>query len=543
MNRNLSQLAPQLLGLWRQLGINQRISLILAAGVVAAGLAVLALWSGQADYALLYGKLDEGEAAKVVAALEESNVPKKVTANGSILVPADKVHSVRMQLASRGIPRSDGVGFEIFDKPNFGISDFVQHANYTRAVQGELARTISKVDSIESASVMIVIPENRLFVDNQKKATASVFIRVRGNNILPPQNVNAIRFLVANSVAGLSVGNVSVVDNLGNVLSDNVEEDSVAGLTTTQLTARKNLEQYLSKNVQGMLDKVLGQGQSVVRVAADINFDSLTRVEEKFDPEGAVPRTTTLNDETTTTSTSNPPSAAPGVVANAAADTNSTASASAPVNTSNTKKKVTNNEFEINKTVSNIMQTAGGLKRLSAAVFISAAVTGTGTNRVVTPRTPEDLKKIQRVVQSALGIQEGSDASRQDEITVEEMPFNDQPLALFSEQVNQQQKQMMQMEYIKQGVFALVAVTALFLFWRAYKKTPNEVIPLGVPVGELGARKGAGQLVQNGHSTSSQSAKPGVVTVEVLNQLIRENPTNMTRALRSWMAEADKSKS
>jgi flagellar M-ring protein FliF len=365
-------------------------------------------------------------------------------------------------------------------------------------------------------------------------------LRVRGNTLLPQQTVSAIRFLVAGAVEGLAVGNVSVVDNLGNVLSDNTPEDSVAGLTTTQLAARKNLEQYLTKNAQGMLDTVLGPGQSVVRVAAEINYDSLTRIEEKFDPEGQVPRTSQVTDESTVTTTQNPTSAAAGVVANATTETNNTASAN--LTSSNTKKKTTNSDFEINKTVDNIIQSAGGIKRLSAAVFIAAQVTGAGTNRVVAPRTPEELQKIRRVVQSALGLQEGADALRKDEITVEEMPFNDQPFALLAEQMHREQQRLLWLEYAKQGAFGLLAAAALLLFWRAYKKTPNEAIPLGVPVGEL-AVPGRRSPDETGPTTASHTAKPGVVTVEVLNQLIRENPANMTRAIRSWMAEGEKTHS
>ena len=270
MNENLSQVGSQLQAIWKQLGFNQRISLVLAAGVVGLGLGAVVFWSSRADYSLLYGKLDEAEAAKVIAALADAKVPYQVSrSSGSISVPADKVHVMRMQLAAKGVPRGEGVGFEIFDKPNFGISDFIQRANYLRAVQGELARTIGQVDSIENARVMIVMPENRLLVDNQKRPTASVFVRVRGNSTLPSQTVNAIRFLVANAVEGLVANYVSVVDNQGNVLSDNSENDSVAGLTTTQLTARKNLEQYLAKKVEDILSKVLGPGQSVVRVPPD----------------------------------------------------------------------------------------------------------------------------------------------------------------------------------------------------------------------------------------------------------------------------------
>jgi flagellar M-ring protein FliF len=191
---------------------------------------------------------------------------------------------MRMQLAGRGIPQGDGVGFEIFDKPNFGISDFVQRANYVRAVQGELSRTISQINEVESARVMIVLPENRLLLDKDKFPTASVFVRVRGNSQLPPQSINSIRFLVANSVEGLKPNHVSVVDNLGNVLSENADDDSMAGVTSSQLAARRNLEQYLAKKAQDMLEKVLGPGQAIVRVSAEINYDTVTSTPGKIRP-------------------------------------------------------------------------------------------------------------------------------------------------------------------------------------------------------------------------------------------------------------------
>src|SRR6185503_13121622 len=192
-----------------------------------AALVAMGLWTGRPDYALLYGKLDDAEAARVAAVLDEASVPYKVgPGNGAVYVPRDKVHPMRMQLAARGIPHGDGVGFEIFDKPNFGISDFIQRANYIRALQGELARTIAELDEVEAARVMVVMPENRLLVDNNKKPTASVFIKTKGSAQIGPSAVSAIRFLVANAVEGLQPSHVTVVDNRGNVLSDNADSDS-----------------------------------------------------------------------------------------------------------------------------------------------------------------------------------------------------------------------------------------------------------------------------------------------------------------------------
>src|SRR3954468_17676292 len=244
MNQQFGQIFKQLQSIWGQLGLNQKITILGTTLALIVGLGSLIFWSSRPSYSLLYGRLDDAEAAKVAAFLDEAKIPY-TAGGGTIMVPTEKVYSTRMQLAAKGIPRGEGVGFEIFDRSNFGISDFVQRANYLRAVQGELARTISQVESVETARVMIVMPENRLLINEKNKPPGSVFVKLRGNGQLPTQTVTAIRFLVAHSVEGLQPNNVSVVDNLGNVLSETTEQDTVAGLSQTQFEVRKKLEQYL----------------------------------------------------------------------------------------------------------------------------------------------------------------------------------------------------------------------------------------------------------------------------------------------------------
>lgn len=535
MNASPEKFGQQLLNTWKELGLNQRVSIILAGLVLVFGLVGVGLWSSRPDFALLYGKLDEAESAKVISALNDAKVDHQIR-NGSIYVPADKVHITRWQLAAKGIGKSNaGVGYELFDKPAFGISDLVQRANLLRAVQGELARTIMQVDAVESASVLIVMPENRLLADRPKRPTASVFVRTRGTQ-LPPQTVNAIRFLVANAVEGLQPNYVAVVDNLGNVLSESSEDNSLAGLSTSQLAARKQLEDHFTKKAEGMLEKVLGPGQAVVRVSTEINFDSITRTEEKYDPEGQVLRTSTLNDENTDSLVTTPSGSgsAPGIATNVG-ETNSLTALNS-TNQTVTKKKVTTTNYEINKTTSSLTQGAGGLKRLSAAVFIAARFTGSGTNRVATPRTPEELQKLRKIVQSALGIVEG-DTTRNDEITLEEIAFNDQQAIELNQRLETDGRKQFWIELATKLTYPALGLAVLGVFWRSVKKTPLDAIPLGVPIGQLGTN-GHGNGHANGHNGDQNNADgltPGVVTVDVLNQLIRENPNNMAQAVRAWM--------
>jgi len=534
MNPNAVKIGRQLQDIWKQLGTSQRVSVVLATGVLAAAIIGVAWWSSRAEYGLLYGKLSDGEAAKVIAALDDAKVPYKIGSGGSsVLVPAEKVHLMRMQLAGKGIPRNgDGVGFEIFDKPNFGISDFVQRANYIRALQGELARTIAQIDEVESARVMVVLPENRLLIDKDKHPTASVFIRLRTNSQLAPQAINSIRFLVANSVEGLKPNFVSVVDNQGNVLSENVENDSLVGLTATQLDARRNLEQYLAKKTEGMLEKVLGAGQAIVRVAAEINFDTIQRTEEKYDPDGQVLRTQT-KDESSEDSTTAANNEAVGVSANTPGPSNATSQASAPVTNTRNKKTTGTTEYDISKSTSTILQAAGGLKRLSAAVTVAARLEGVGAARKVVNRTPEEVEKLRRIVSNVLG----ADTTRGDQVTVEEMPFNDQLATEVAHTLETQERRDFWWTLARNLAYPALAVGMLLVFLRLFKRTAKDDIPIGIPVGRLSLNGGNGN--GNGHRPAyaerGGEAAPDVVTAEVLNQLIKENPQNMTQAIRAWL--------
>jgi flagellar M-ring protein FliF len=530
MNNNFSKLGQQLLAIWGQLGASQRVSVIAATFVLVAGLTATALWSSHAEYGLLYGGLSDTESAKVIAALDDAKVTYKVGSGGAIMVPSDKVYTMRMQLASKGIPQGDGVGFEIFDKPNFGISDFVQRANYLRALQGELARTIGQLDEVKAARVMIVLPENRLLLDKDKYPTASVFVRVRGNSQLPPQTINSIRFLVANSVEGLKANHVAVVDNLGNTeeISDN---ESLAGLSTSQLAARRSLEQYLSKKAQDMLETVLGPGQAIVRVSADVNYDTITKTEEKFDPDGQVVKSQTKNDENNDTSSAMNTTPT-GISGNTASDTNSVASCT-PVNNSKNHKSVSTIEYEIGKTTSAMTQAAGGIKRITAAVTVAQQFDGTGADRKPVTRSPEEIAKLQRIVSSALG----ADPSRGDTIELAELPFNDQFATEMTQQLDQQVKHDFWWDLARKAVYPALGLAAFFILLRTFKQTPVQEIQLGIPVGRLGLKNGNG----NGNGYGSRfgehnfEPQPGVVTVDVLNRLIKDNPNNMTQAIREWM--------
>ncbi len=576
----LQVMLGQLAEIWKQLGLNQKVIIVASGLAVAVGLAAVMFFSSRPDYALLYGRLDSAEAGKIIAALDEAKTPYQAgQGGGAIYVPRDKVHVTRMSLAAKGLPKSDGVGYEIFDKPSFGMSDFVQRANYLRALQGELARTISQIEGVESSRVMIVAPENRLIVDPNKKPTASVFVKLRGIGRLEQQQVGAIRFLVASSVEGLKPNHVSVVDNFGNALSESDDDGSLTALTSSQLSARRNLEKYLSSKVESLLEKVVGPGQAIVRVSAEVNHDQVNRSSEFFDPKGAVERMTRSQEETS--KTANPNAAGtPGTTTNANTDTNTVSSAS--LNATELIKRDNTKEYAISRATTNVIQIAGEVKRITAAVFVNKVTDATG-KRV--DRTTEEVEKLRRAVQNALGMSVGQDATRRDEITLEEVVFNDVAATQLTEKFEKDNRTQLYWEISKNVMYGLLALGSLFLFWKLAQRSAAELIPTGVPVGQLlggqfvyqgagdggmvmagmgaaGAAGGAAPAEGEASAKKEESdeddveivkakkqklvmdfglsaARPERVTIEVLKDLIRDNPNKMTSAARNWLSNKD----
>jgi len=323
------------------------------------------------------------------------------------------------------------------------------------------------------------------------------------------------------------------VDNLGNVLSENSDNDSLTGLTTTQLSVRRNLEQYLAKKAQDVLEKVLGPGQAIVRVTAEVNFDTITRVEEKYDPEGQVIRTQTKNDENIDTSTSTAGAGPAGISANTNTETNAVQIAGGPVNNSKNRKVTSTVEYEVGKSTSNFIQSAGGIRRLYASVTIASRFEGQGTTRKVAARSADELEKLRRLVQSAVGIQSGADNPRGDLIALEEMPFNDQFAAEVSRDLDQQQRHQFWWEIVRNAIYPALGLLALLVLVVMFKRAPVQEIPLGVPIGRLVAHRPDASGASPGDWM--RGAQPGVVTVDVLNRLVKENPANMTQAIRDWL--------
>lgn len=531
--------ANSLVALWQQLGLNQRVSLVVAALAVAGGLIAVVLWSKRPDFQLLYARMGDKDAASVISHLQAQNIPHQITAGGTaVQVPADQVYKLRMDLAGKGIPSGDGVGFEIFDKGQFGLSDFVQRTNYLRALQGELSRTIVQVQGVRSARVMIVQPENRLLLTDQGvKTTASVFIDVGGGR-LDPDQVNSIRHLVANSVQGLAPDQVAVVDNRGHVLSEELKQDPTLGTASSQMRYKQQVEDYLSKKVESMLSAVIGPGNVVVRVSAEIESEATTLMQEKYDPEGQVVRTQTQTKDVNTTAESRSAGGAVGVSANIPEKAGSTAGdpAGRPVSTSDQNRENRSTTYEINRTITNTTRNPGTVKHLSAAVFIAprfaapvAAAAGADpkaapSEPVMQKRSAEELNALRQIVVNALGLKPAPGQSLDALVSLQETPFQvvDRVPAQIAALQNEGRIQSW-VEAASRWAAIAGAAIVLLIFLRMLGKQKPEPVPVEV-------------LSMTPDAAARALPNSNIITPELLNELIRKKPANVGVALRDWAA-------
>lgn len=530
----MKNFAQSLLELWKQLGLNQRVSLVVAAIAVAIGLAGVVVWSQRPDFQLLYARLGEKDSAAVIGYLQAQNIPHQVTAGGTaVQVPSGMVYKLRMDLAGKGLPSGDGVGFEIFDKGQFGLSDFVQRTNYMRAVQGELARTITQVQGVRSARVMIVQPENRLLLTDQGvKATASVFVDVGGGRLEMDQ-VNSIRHLVANAVQGLHPDQVAVVDNRGRVLSEDLRQDPTLGSATSQMKYRQQVEDYFSKKVESMLAAVIGPGNAVVRVSAEIDTEATTLTQEKYDPDGQVLRSQTTTEDVIVTTESRSAGGAVGVSSNVPEKAQTADGATRPSSSSDQNRKNRTMTYEINRTLTNTTRSPGTVKNLTAAVFVAPrmsapakpAAPGTpAAEPTVQKRTPEELNALRQVVINALGLKPAAGQTPESLVSLQEMSFQ-------VAETLPAQMEALQTEGRWQGWFAAAsrwaavagAVAIFFIFWRTLSRQKPEPVPVEV-------------LSMTPEAASRALPKSNQITPELLNELIRQKPANVGIALRDWVA-------
>ncbi|MCL0075026.1 flagellar M-ring protein FliF [Thermodesulfovibrionales bacterium] len=376
------------------------LSLVIVIGII--------LWSQRIDYQILYANLAPEDAGRVIAQLREMNVPHRVGAD-AIFVPRDRVHGIRLDLAAQGIPQGVA-GFELFDEAQIGVTAFVQRVNYIRALQGELARTLRQFREIRQARVHIVIPERTIFAAREKEATASVIVELEPGQVLGHRQIGAISHLVSSSVEGLQPRNVAIVDTLGNLLSGLVGEDVIvdAGLLEHQRAVNRGYED----RIRDMMEGIVGRGNVLVRVAANINFTEIEKTEEIFDPDAiAVRREQRVQEEDRRMA----PAGIPGVLANEPGQI-PLAAAGMPALSQRQSEDIF---FEVSRSVSRVMQPRGAVESISVAVVVNGTHREENGERVFVPRSAAELEMYRGLIKAAIGY----DEAREDQVIVESALF------------------------------------------------------------------------------------------------------------------------
>jgi flagellar M-ring protein FliF len=531
---------------------------LVVVAALAAGILAVVFWGflgASSDYGVLFSNLAQDDAAAIASKLKAKKVNYRLEAGGStILVPKADVYEMRLYLASEGVPRGGGVGFEIFDRQGLGTTDFVQRLNYQRALQGELARTICGMPEVEEARVHIVTPKESLFVEEQKKASAAVAVKLRRGRGLSPAQVDGIVNLVSSAVPDLHAGQVTVVDLNGRILSKPQDSLTPGGLSTTQMTFQRQAEESLERKVQTLFDQILGPRKSIVRVSADLDFQKIDTREESFTPNKELIRSEQKTMERSSrgmeaggnpdknaelgrgTITAPPPGKGPPPLTPPVA--------AAPPKTSGTERQSELRNYEINRVLRQVVDQPGKIKRLSVAVVVDGTYTGKG--KAFSPRPPEEMRQYASLAKKAIGFS----VDRGDQFEISSAPLASQaPEGVVAAGSGGSWRDTV-MDSLKIGVLVLLALAALMFLLKkrpASARRPLLEGPSPSPGFAAYERQAAALPTAGGEAAlpPPPGYPPGQPLVlpdavdgkERIVQLINNYPDRAVEVLRLWLHE------
>jgi flagellar M-ring protein FliF len=408
-----------------RLNDRQKILLMVSSALVIALIAVSALWLHKEEYRVLFSNLSERDGGAIIAALEQQNIPYKFSAGGSsILIPGERVYDVRLRLAAQGLPKGGNVGFELMENQKFGISQFAEQVNFQRALEGELSRTIQSIAAIQDARVHLAIPKPTVFVREELKPSASVFLNLYPGRFLEPLQIAGIQNLVAASIPSLSPSKVTIIDQSGILLSQAKNKLLEAGLDPTQFKYIQEIEAITIKRIEDILLPITGKGNARVQVAADIDFSQSEQTAETHRPNTTPPDIAIRSQQTSESSTRTPsPQGVPGALTNqppvpATAPINQPegnqqqSAASPPLN----MRKDSTTNYEVDRTIRYTKHSVGVIRRLSAAVVINYRKDAKG---VLKPLPEAEIRQIDGLVREAMGF----NAERGDTVSVANASF------------------------------------------------------------------------------------------------------------------------
>jgi flagellar M-ring protein FliF len=523
----------------------------------------------------LFTDLSVDDSASIIKDLERQAVPYQIKSDGAIImVPKDKVARLRMKLAESGLPKGGGVGYEIFDKTDsLGTTTFVQNINHLRALEGELARTIRSIDRVQAARVHLVLPERPLFSRDKVEASASIVLKVRG--ALEPQQVRAVRHLVASAVNGLKPERVSVIDETGKLLADGATPDNA--LNGASSDERKlAYENRLRSEVETIVSSVVGPGHARVQINADFDVNRITQTSDKFDPDGRVLRSSQTREEQSATSDNKEGSVSVGTeLPGGSRPQQQPADGGSRGDQSRKTEEIVN--YEISRTTKTEVIEAGRVNRISAAVLVDGIYNKNDKGEVAyQPRPKEELDRITALVRSAIGF----DAKRGDQVEVVNLRFAEATPS----PINEVTGWMSYLQFTKddimgaaeKGVMALLGLVVLFMVVRPLVRrvitpegaqTPFSAAATPTPAITAETAAAAGMMVPgvNGSITSTGGPNVSIVggdeavaisnrtsamidiakvqgqvhaqSVQKVGELADKNPHEAVSIIRNWLHE------
>jgi flagellar M-ring protein FliF len=534
---NCKQWGEKLKGMWSNLSLNQKVLFTGVALLILVAIVVLAGYAGKEDpYQVLYAELDEKDAATVVEKLGEMKIKYKLEDGGTtILVPPAAKDSARLKLAAENIPRGES-GFELFENSSFGETQTDKKVKYQAALQGELARSIQSLDKIKAAKVNLALPEESLFSDNEQETKASVVINTQDDSKLTPKEVQAITNLVANSVKNLKPENVVIVDQNGNLVSDDLPLDvsNVGDVVKMQLTIKRDFEKAKEEAIQSMLDKVLGKDNAVVRVNAELDFDNKEQVDEHYthDPEGPFVISENIKKDSGTETKGGQPGV-PGT------DNNipqyEEVNTEEGVSTWDKSEKTVN--YNINRTETVTRFSLGDIQYdyLTVSVFVNRA--GTENNNLGDSEE-EKIEKIRGIVATACGLRENrqnENVRLQDNISVAFIDFYTEPVR---ETGSRSALEKLATNPYAPWILAFMAILLIVLVWLLIRRI------VGKDAEQAGEVDGFETIVEDSinmadiidqNLTPEEKEKQRIR--EEVNKFIDENPENAAQVIKVWLLE------
>lgn len=542
------------------LSLVQRITILIAVLGVGGGIWYLVHTRQEGDFRPLFKAMSTEDAASVIQKLKESGVPYRIAENGTtVMVPSEKAAELRLEMAGAGLPKSGRIGFELFDRSNFGITDFNEQVNFRRAIEGELERSVMSIAEVEQARVHVTFPKDSVYLDARQPAKASVLVKMKQGARLPPQTVVAITHMTASAVEGLVPEAVSVLDMRGNLLSrPHRPGGDPMDLSETNLDYKEKVERDLAGKINSTLEPIFGSNRFRTGVLVDCDFTSGEQSEEILDPNKSV-MVTSQRTEDRFDSTAG----AGGVPGSASALPRPTSGPS--TNPGGTSRRTENISYATSRTMKRVKLAQGEIRRLSVSVLVDygAKWEGEGKNakRILSPPAPEKLKSVRDLVAGIIGF----DEQRGDQLVIESLPFE----ATENEEPPQEKVKPMQSpqpapadlktllkdpKVIGVGVgFLLLVVILAVAVRKLTKKRPSAAVQVGgaaalqgpessteAGVSLAGAAQPAAQMGQGTQLRLPSGASSRLEErLGTLRENVRKEPELYASVVRGWLNEAE----